>query len=198
MISRYGTRLAGAIGVLAIWGFMMVAAANAAMAQDKPNVANWKLKCADGKQVDFHEELAKGPVLVSFWALWCKPCLKELPHIDKLAQEYEGKLSVLAVNIDNSRSIAKVRPYLSSKDYKVRVPLDTSGDLQRQLQIGSVVPFLILYDSDGSEVYRHVGYKEGDEHELQQKVAALLGSVEFPAEETGSSEDAGEEAGSEG
>ena len=153
-------------------------------AQDKPNVPNWKLRCADGSQVEFHDELAKGPVLVSFWALWCKPCLKELPHLDKLGKEYEGKLSVLAVNIDNSRSVARVRPYLSSKGYKFRVPLDTSGDLQRMLQIGSVVPFLIVYNSDGTEYYRHVGYKEGDEKELQKEVAALFTGEEDLAEDS--------------
>ena len=99
----------------------------AAMAEEKANVPDWKLKCADGSQVEFRKELAKGPVLISFWALWCKPCLKELPHIDKLGQEFQEQMTVLAVNIDSPQSVARVRPYLRSKGYKVKVPLDTSG-----------------------------------------------------------------------
>ena len=54
------------------------------------------------------------------------------------------------------------------------------------MQIGSVVPFLVLYHTDGSEVYRHIGYKQGDEVELQKKVAELL-----HAGETGTDSDNG-------
>lgn len=139
-----------------------------------PNVPNWQLRCSGGESLDFHEELAQRPVLISFWALWCKPCLKELPHLDKLAQEYGDQLKVLAVNIDSQRSVAKVRPFLKSKGYKLTVPMDTAGDLRRQMQVGDQVPFLILYDTSGQEVYRHVGYKEGDEISLRREIAAFL------------------------
>lgn len=148
---------------------------------DPPAAPDWRLRTADGKQVGFHEALARGPVLVSFWALWCRPCLKELPHLDELAAETEGRLTILAVNCDSPKSVAKVRPYLRSKKYGLTVPLDTSGDLCRRMQVGGMIPFLTLYDSDGKEVYRHVGYKEGDEHELRKVVLKLLGE---PVDET--------------
>jgi cytochrome c biogenesis protein CcmG/thiol:disulfide interchange protein DsbE len=146
-------------------------------------VPNWSLRCADGSQIDFYEALKKGPVLVSFWALWCQPCLKELPHLNSLAAETEGRLTVLAINMDSSKSVAKVRPFLSSKRYKVTVPLDTAGDVGRLLQVGGVIPFLVLYDANGREVYRHVGYKEGDEVELQKRVNALIPAPETRGEE---------------
>jgi thiol-disulfide isomerase/thioredoxin len=157
---------------------LLVGPAPFAAAADEYPVPDWKLRCADGSQVSLHESLAKGPVLVSFWALWCKPCLKELPHIDKLAQIHTGKLTVLAVNIDSQKSVSKVRPYLKSKGYKVTVPLDTSGDLSRQMQVGGTVPFLVLYDGTGKEVYRHLGYKEGDEKILAKHVEELLAGEE--------------------
>jgi cytochrome c biogenesis protein CcmG/thiol:disulfide interchange protein DsbE len=137
-------------------------------------VPDWSLPCADGSRVSFDEALAKGPVLVSFWALWCRPCLKELPHIDTLAAETQGRLTVLAVNVDSSKSVSKVRPFLRAKGYKVTVPLDTAGDLSRLLQVGGMVPFLVIYDREGQEIYRHVGYKEGDEVELEKVVHELL------------------------
>ena len=164
--------------VVAAWGVGFGADPAAA----EVNVPNWQLRCADGQKVDFHAELARGPVLVSFWALWCKPCLKELPHLDALAAQYEGQLQILAVNIDSQRSVAKVRPYLKSKGYGLTVPLDTAGDLQRQMQVGGAVPFLVLYDSDGQEVYRHTGYKEGDEIALQKKIQTLMGPAAGGAE----------------
>lgn len=139
-----------------------------------PQAPNWQTKCADGSRLEFHQELAKGPVVVSFWATWCKPCLRELPHLDKLQKTYPDELTVLAVNVDDTRSVNKVRPLIKSKGYGLRVPLDTSGDIRRLLQIGSAVPYLIVYDRDGTEVYRHMGYKDGDEAELMAIVTSLL------------------------
>ncbi len=138
-------------------------------------VADWTLDTVDGGTVNFHETLAKGPVVLSFWATWCKPCLKEMNQLNRMAGEYEGKVSFLAVNTDNSKSVAKVAPFLSSKNYdNLIVPMDTGAELAYMLQVGGIVPFTIMFDAEGREVYRHVGYKEGDEEELQHEIDQLL------------------------
>ena len=139
------------------------------------SVADWTLNTADGGTVNFHETLAKGPVVVSFWATWCKPCLKEMPQLNRLAGEYGDQITFLAVNTDNSRSVAKVAPLLSAKGFdNLIVPMDTGAELTSLLQIGGIVPFLIVFDAQGREIYRHVGYKEGDEEELQHEIDKLL------------------------
>ncbi len=144
-------------------------------AQAKPAGADWTLDTVDGGTVNFHETLAKGPVVLSFWATWCKPCLKEMPHLNRLAGEYEGQITFMAVNTDNSKSVAKVAPFLSAKGYdNLIVPMDTGAELSSLLQVSGIVPFLIIFDSNGREVYRHVGYKEGDEEELQHEIENLL------------------------
>ena len=151
-----------------------VAGAASAAAPARFAVPDWTLRTTDGKEVGLHAALSRGPVLVSFWALWCVPCLKELPHLDALARETAGRLTVLAVNEDAPRSVARVRPYLQSKRIGLTVPLDTAGDVARKLQVGGSLPFLVLYDARGTEVYRHLGYHEGDEAKLREKVLALL------------------------
>ncbi len=45
---------------------------------------------------------AAGPVLVDFWAEWCGPCRQIAPTLDELAKDYEGRLTVVKVNIDEN------------------------------------------------------------------------------------------------
>lgn len=142
---------------------------------------NWTAACADGSTVDLHASLAEGPVLVAFWALWCKPCLKELPYLDQLSREFQDRLTVLAVNIDTQRSLAKVAPFLRAQGYGLKVPLDTAGDISQAMQVAGTVPFLVLLDEEGREVYRHLGYKEGDEIVLRREIEAFLAEAEQAA-----------------
>ena len=51
---------------------------------------------------------AKTPVLVDFWALWCRPCLMIAPILDELVEEYNGKVSIARLDVDqNPKTAAK-------------------------------------------------------------------------------------------
>ena len=51
---------------------------------------------------------AKNPVLVDFWAPWCKPCLMVAPILDELSEEYSGKISFVKMDVDqNPRTAAQ-------------------------------------------------------------------------------------------
>ncbi len=164
----------GAVCFLVVFsGLWQVSKAQSA---DTPD---WSLESITGETVSFHDELAKGPVVVSFWATWCKPCLKEMPHLDALAEKFAGQVSILAVSTDASKSVAKVAPYINSKGFKnFTVLLDPGADVQNLLQVSGMVPFLIIFDTNGREIYRHIGYKNGDEVELERQIEAALAAAD--------------------
>ena len=72
-------------GGLTILPALMLALSPALTAgEGRPKAADFSLKDLDGNVVQLSKHLGKGPVVINFWATYCKPCMKELPHIDQV------------------------------------------------------------------------------------------------------------------
>lgn len=135
---------------------------------------NFKLVNLDGKYVELDKETGGGPVLLSFWATWCKPCLEEMVEYNKIYEQYEDKgFTLLAISTDTEKSVAKVKPYIKSKGYNFPVLLDTNSEVARKYY-AQQMPYTVLLDKSGNIVYSHLGYMKGDEQKVEKLITELF------------------------
>ncbi len=115
------------------------------------------------------------PMVISFWATWCKPCIKELMNIDEYYEDWQDETGVklFAISIDDNRSSHRVSPFVNAKDWDYEVFLDANGDFKRAMNVVNV-PHTFLIDEKGKIVWQHTSYAEGDEIELYEKIKELV------------------------
>lgn len=144
---------------------------------------NFSAENLSGKKVELKEVLEEGPVLISFWATWCKPCIKELNELQKVYKNYREKgFEILAVDVDGPRSVSKVRSMVKGLKWEFPVLWDKSRDIYRKYQVLGI-PHTILIDQSGDIVYTHTTYRPGDEEVIKKKIEQLLEKQNDTSEE---------------
>jgi cytochrome c biogenesis protein CcmG, thiol:disulfide interchange protein DsbE len=134
-----------------------------------------EVKDLDGQTVKIEELQKDGKVrLYSFWATWCSPCKKELDAISDYYEEWQKKYNfeLVAVSIDDPRTLAKVKTTVAEKEWPYRVLHDPTQDLMKAAGINAV-PYTILVDGKGNVVFEHNGYVPGDELEIEKYLKEL-------------------------
>jgi len=133
------------------------------------------LENLEGGAVDIATLAADGPVLLDFWATWCSPCRRSLPHYQRLAEAYaEAGLRVITVSQDTPRLRRRIAPTLESIGVSLPVLLDPQEELGRELGVLSL-PTTFLVAKGGEISMGHLGFVDGDEVELERQIRELLG-----------------------
>lgn len=148
--------------------FCMAFTAIAFAQNELPSVV---LTTTDGGTINIQKAAnSENVVVVSLWATWCVPCLKELDAISEVWDEWQAETNVelIAVSVDDSRTVKRVKPLINGKGWDYEILLDTNNDFKRALG-ASTVPLTLLV-KDNKIVYRHSGYSPGAEMELYEKI----------------------------
>lgn len=135
------------------------------------------LKDIEGRTVQTDTISNNGkPLIIVFFATWCKPCNRELTSIDEVYDDWQQETGVrlVAVSIDQAQNVNKVKPMVDQNGWRYDVLLDANGEFRRSLGIQSV-PYTVLLDGQGRIVYKHNGYTDGAEAELYKKVKEVAG-----------------------
>lgn len=127
-----------------------------------------------GKDVKLSELLSRGPVVLDFWATWCKPCIKGFPALQQIHDKYRAQgLTVLAISVDSPKSRSRVAPFIKSQNYTFEVLLDIEGKVAQKYS-AIAVPRTVLISQKGEVVYTTTGYKPTNEELLDKAVGLLL------------------------
>lgn len=143
-----------------------------AMRAELPSV---QLQDINGKTVNTAEISNDGkPIIISFWATWCKPCLRELKAIHEVYPDWQDETGVkmIIVSIDQAQDANKVKPLVDGFGWEYDVLLDPNGDFKRAMNV-QMVPHVFVLDGKGNVIHNHAGYTDGAEDELYELIKDL-------------------------
>jgi len=137
---------------------------------------DFRLKDLDGNWFSLSENLDGNVVYISFWATWCVPCRREMPHLEKLHQEFsEQGLTMIGVNTDPPGTTSKIKPYIKRYKISYTTLLDPNNNVLDKYNPTRELPYAVLVDRAGNVVQVFPGYRTGDEEVLEEKIIELLG-----------------------
>ena len=157
------------------WGWeAMFTRSSRSVPKEQPLLAgktapSFTLKDLNGKQVSLSDFKGK-VVLLDFWATWCGPCRRAIPHLEALHKKYKDQ-GLVVIGINHERDHDKVKKFADEQISYV-VVLDADEQFKEYGIRG--IPTAFYIDREGKIRYREIGFGPGREKEVEQKVRDLL------------------------
>ena len=150
--------------------FLLIIISIPARSQDRlPEVS---VKTNDGDYVRLSDYTALGkPLIISFWATYCPPCLEEFSRVSRLYDEWKKEIDFefIAVSIDDARSSGRVKGLAEMKKWPFIMLLDEKNEAKKAMGY-SDIPYYYIADKTGKIIFSHEGYSPGDENIMFQEL----------------------------
>ena len=137
-------------------------------------IYDFKLKDAGNHWRKYSELKGAKLTIIDFWATWCSPCIKAFPKLNAIYDKYQNDgVQFIGLNIDSPKNNAKIKPFI--KTHKIAYPVlkDPNSQVASRLNITNV-PTLLIINSKYEIIYRHQGYRSGDEQIIEAEIIKLL------------------------
>jgi thiol-disulfide isomerase/thioredoxin len=123
------------------------------------------------------EEYRGKPVLLNFWATWCVPCAAEMPLLNEMQKQYQGKIVFLAASIDDEDMKPQVEAFIKKHQGEaLTVMMGATLDSLDDFGVNQGMPGTVFIDAEGKIVDRFTGaLKQPD---LEQRLRKLAGASE--------------------
>jgi thiol-disulfide isomerase/thioredoxin len=139
---------------------------------------DFRLQNLDNKTLSYSQLKGKKLTVIDFWATWCKPCVRSIPKLVKLHEQYEKQgVQFIGVNVDGTRNLPKLKPFARSLKIAYPVLLDVNNDLMNKLKV-TAMPTLIIANAEDEIVFFHQGYRPGDEKTIEEEIKKLLAAAD--------------------
>ncbi len=134
-------------------------------------------KYLDGTDVDINSFKGNKVVLINFWGIRCGSCIDEMPHLNVLYEKYKDQgFVILGINADGVDSDFLTGPKgMRNLPLTIKYPVIIDPDMKLvDLLKMEAAPLNVLIDKNGIVRFYHVGYEQGDEKKLEERIKAVL------------------------
>ncbi|RPI17717.1 MAG: TlpA family protein disulfide reductase [Ignavibacteriae bacterium] len=130
----------------------------------------------EGNEIILSSLLKNGPVMIAFWRTWCPSCNEEQKAMNELYSKYKPSgFQYLGINVDNQKSVSKVRAYVSAHNFTFTVILDTDKKIfEMSGGTDDIMPYSLILSKTGDIIHTRIGFKSGDENEIENEIKKIL------------------------
>ena len=131
-----------------------------------------RITTMQGKQFTLRELCAQNQlVVINFWATWCRPCIEEMPDLERIHLAYQDK-KVAVLGVAKDKSTSGVKEFLGQQKITYEMALDDQDEIGKAFGGIKVLPTTVFLNSQNNIVKMHKGYMP--RRELEKNVKSLV------------------------